>query len=178
MTARPDIPDVTAVTARTNRRLLWAVGAFLAAVTALVAVGVAAGLSLVADARDAAETGRALVARQRADDAAQAKRDVEAAAARAATVAAAIDQINAALAEGLRSHDANAHADHEELLDRLAQLTRRGPGPGPTLAARPAIPPPAPSPTAAPPAPAAPSSSAPATTTTTCPERGRSGRCR
>lgn len=159
-------------TRSTNRRLVWAVGIFLGLLTVLVALGVAAGLSLVADARDAAASGRALVARQRADDAAKDVTQAEAEAARQRRVDEAIERVSSALARGLALHDANIHQDLEELRRRLGAGSAPLPVPTPITSAAPAAPAPSPvtTTTAAPPAPVA-------TTTTTCP-RLPNGRCR
>lgn len=164
---------------RTNRRIVAAAAVLLVCVGVAAMVATAAGLTLVSDARDAAAAGRALVARQRRDDAERAVVTAAADAERARLTDEAIGRINEALAKGLELHDANIHADLEELrrllAARSAPLPARTPitAPPPSVRATPNPPQTAPPPAAT----TTTTTTRPATTTTTCP-RLPNGRCR
>lgn len=167
---------------RANRLLVAAVYIFLGTMTVLVALGVAFALTMVAETRDAADGVADLVRRQDAADDREAAETRQALVTRNTIIDDAIGRISTSLAKGIAEHDANVHADLEELLRRLrpARTPATLPARTPITVApvRPTAPPAtASSTTTAPPPPATTTTTRPPTTTTTCP-RLPNGRCR
>ena len=160
---------VQATTKRTNRRLVLAVIAFLAALTVLVALGVAAGLTVVAEARDAARAGEELARLERARTA-RARADADKSYAEIRRIVA--DELRTKLDD----HAAVAVAEHDEQERRLGELLARPVAERRVVVQRQAASPPLPTTTAPRPAVVTPTT-APATPSPTCP-RLPNGRCR